>query len=246
MNLFPRPHLFGLIAGFFLAAALVLSAMLATTAWVKIKNSQFITVKGSARRNIASDLAIWRGSFTTEADTLLEAQQKLKSDRVKVGQFVQAQGSKDFSLTPISIVEVKASLKDTNGFVQVRTAGYRLTQTVIVQSTDVNQIIKLDGESAALVEQGVLFTTEVPEFIYTKAGEAKVEMLAEATRDARVRAGQIAVQGGAGLARLHSADMGVFQITPLHGVQTSWEGLNDTSSREKTITAVVTATFSLQ
>lgn len=42
------------------------------------------------------------------------------------------------------------------------------------------------------------------------------------------------------------ADRGVFQITPLHGVQTSWEGVSDTSSLDKTITAVVTATFSLE
>jgi hypothetical protein len=40
--------------------------------------------------------------------------------------------------------------------------------------------------------------------------------------------------------------MGVFQITPRHEVKTSWEGMNDTSSREKTITAVVTATFALK
>jgi hypothetical protein len=246
MNHPSRPHFFGMLAGLFLAVGLVLSAMLASTAWVKIKNSQFVTVKGSARKNIQSDLAIWRGSFTTEADTLLDAQQRLKVDRVKVEGFLQAQAVKAFTLTPIAIAEIKASLKDTNGFVQIRTSGYRLTQTVIVESAEVNHVIRLDGESTALVEQGVLFTTQPPEFIYTRAGEAKVEMLGEATRDARVRAEQIASQGGRRVARLHSADMGVFQIAPLHSVQTSWEGMNDTSSLEKTITAVVTATFSLE
>jgi len=40
--------------------------------------------------------------------------------------------------------------------------------------------------------------------------------------------------------------MGVFQITPVHSIQTSWEGMNDTTSLEKTITAVVTATFGLE
>ena len=71
-------------------------------------------------------------------------------------------------------------------------------------------------------------------------------MLAEASRDARVRAEQIATQGGRVIAQLHNADMGVFQITPLHGVETSWEGMNDTTSRQKTITAVVTASFVLR
>jgi hypothetical protein len=71
-------------------------------------------------------------------------------------------------------------------------------------------------------------------------------LLAEATKDARDRAGQICAQGARTIAQLHSAEMGVFQITPLHAVQTSWEGMNDTSSREKTITAVVTARFVLK
>jgi hypothetical protein len=38
-----------LLAGLFLAAALVLSAMLVTRAWLKIAESQTIVVTGSAR-----------------------------------------------------------------------------------------------------------------------------------------------------------------------------------------------------
>jgi uncharacterized protein len=40
--------------------------------------------------------------------------------------------------------------------------------------------------------------------------------------------------------------MGIFQITPLNSSETSGEGMNDTSSVEKTITAVVTASFALE
>jgi len=39
---------------------------------------------------------------------------------------------------------------------------------------------------------------------------------------------------------------GRFQITPRHSNDTSGEGLNDTTSLEKNITAVVTATFLLK
>jgi hypothetical protein len=74
----------------------------------------------------------------------------------------------------------------------------------------------------------------------------KIEMLAEATKNARARAEQIAANGGGGIAQLHDADMGIFQITPLHSSDTSGEGMNDTSSRQKTITAVVTATILLK
>jgi len=239
-----RPQLFGMLAGLFLAAGLVLSAMVATSAWMKIKNSQFISVKGSVQKTIESDLAIWSGSFQVEAETLLDAQHKIQANRALVASCLGTAGVTNFSCSPISIEELKATQKGPDGFVAQRTTGYRLSQSVSVESGDVDRLDKLD--STPLVEQGVIFTVSPPQFIYTKSGETKIEMLADATRDARARAGQIAVQGGRSIARLQSADQGIFQITPLHSVATSWQGESDTSSRQKTITAVVTATFLLK
>jgi len=40
--------------------------------------------------------------------------------------------------------------------------------------------------------------------------------------------------------------MGVFQITPLYSTEVSDYGINDTSSLEKEITAVVTCTFEIK
>jgi hypothetical protein len=246
MNNLARPHLLGMLAGLFLAVGLVLSAMLGTATWVKVRNTQFITVKGSARKNIKSDLVIWRGTFRVEAATLLEAQRALKSDQDKVSQFVHSRGFTNIVFAPVGIEELTATLKDADGLVRQRNVGYRLSQAARVESGDVERVSQLDADSMALVQQGIVFTTESPAFIYTKAGEAKVEMLAEATKDARLRADQIATQGGRMVAQLHHADMGVLQITPRYSGQFSWEGANDTSSLDKTITAVVTATFALK
>ncbi|MGA2684685.1 MAG: SIMPL domain-containing protein [Verrucomicrobiota bacterium] len=238
-----RPQLFGMLAGLFLACGLVLSSMLVTTTWLKVKNSQFITSKGSTRKNVKSDLIIWQGNFNVEAGTLLDAQRELKTDLVAVGQFLTSNGVTNFVFKPIEIMELKAT-KDADGWKQERTTGYHLTQSVCVESEDVEKIAKLD--TTPLVERGILFTTEPPQFIYTKVAEEKIEMLADATKDARARAEQIAAQGGRTIANLHDAEMGVFQITALHGNSTSDEGENDTSSLDKTITAVVTATFLLK
>ena len=235
-----RPHLLGLLAGLFLAAGLVCSAMLVTRAWVKVAEAQTIQVTGSARKNVQSDLMIWRGHFSTEAETLLEAQLHLKEDMVKVEAFLKANGITNYVLSPISIQRLWT--KDNSQ----KPAGFQLSQSVEINSPEVENVTRLDRNSTMLIEQGVLFSTGSSEFIYTKAGEAKIEMLAEATKDARARAEQIAAQGGRKIHQLRSAKMGVFQITPLHSLQTTWEGVNDTSSLEKTITAVVTTSFSLK
>ncbi len=239
-----RPHLLGMLAGLFLAVGLVLSSMMATTTWLKVKNSQFVTVKGSTRKNIESDLVIWRGYFSAEATTLLDAQRKLQANRGLVEQFLKNNGVTNFIFSSMSIDEIRASLKDADGWMQQRLTGYRLSQNVRVESAELDRVDGLD--TSALVEQGLIFTTDTPQYIYTKAGEAKVEMLADATKDARARAEQIATQGGRAIASLHDADMGVFQITQRHATATSWEGESDSSSRQKTMTAVVTATFLLK
>jgi hypothetical protein len=190
---------------------------------------------------------VWSGSFVTEAPTLLEAQHNLKADAAEVGEFLNQNGVTNAVFKPIAIEEIQASVSnETNGesVSRQRTVGYKLTQKVRVESENVERLAGLD--TTPLVEQGVLFTTEPPQFLYTKVAEEKIEMLADATKDARARAEQIAAQGSRSIANLHDAEMGVFQITPLHESNTSGEGESDTSSMEKTITAVVTATFLLK
>lgn len=239
-----RPHLFGLLAGLFLAAGLVLAAMMLTRAWMRIADAQAITVTGSARRQIRADLAVWRGTFSTEAATLLEAQRQLKADRVRVEDFLRAKGQTNYTVSAIAIQELYAR---TGGAEPAQKAiGFRLQQTVEIRSPEVDRLAALGGETVDLVEAGVAFVPASPEYIYTKAGEAKVEMLAEATKDARARAEQIAAHGGRLIRELRSARMGVFQITPLYSTQTSWDGINDTTALDKTITATVTASFSMK
>ena len=80
----PRPHLFGLLAGLALAAGLAFAAVVLASAWTRIAESQVINVTGSARKNVRSDLVVWRASFSVDAPTLIEAQSKLRADHAKV------------------------------------------------------------------------------------------------------------------------------------------------------------------
>ena len=243
-----RPHLFGVLAGLALAAGLVFAALVFANAWTRIAESQVINVTGSARKNVRSDLVIWRASFSADAATLLEAQQKLREDHTKVVTFFTQRGIDSFAVSPVQIREITARQRhddDNDSFTTVR-VGYRLSQVVEVRSPEVERVPRLAGESGELLQQGVAFISEGFEFIYTKTGDAKVEMMAEATKDARTRAEQIAAQGGRAIKELLNAKMGVVQINPLHSTATSWEGNNDTGSLDKTIIATVTTTFAMK
>lgn len=240
-----RPHLFGLLAGLALAAGLCFASVTFTRAWTRISEDQVIAVTGSARKDVRSDLGIWRASFTSDADTLIEAHQRSKADLAQVEGFLKSAGQRDYVLKPVQVTELFTRTKTEEGEVS-RRAGYRIRQNLEVRSDDVDALPKLASDAAKLLEGGVTLASEGLEFIYTKAGEAKIEMMGDAAKDARTRAEQIASQGGRALKELRNARMGVVQINPLYSSATSWEGNNDTSALEKTITTTVTATFSLQ
>jgi hypothetical protein len=241
-----RPQLFGLLAGLFLAAGLCFASITFTRTWTHLHESQVIDVTGSARKNVRSDLVIWSCQFSTEAETLLATNERLKTDLAKVERFLRGRQITDYTLEPVQLRELSTRSRDSDGEVVSRRTGYQLTQVIKVRSADIDGVQQLSRDSSQLLTEEVTFVSNGITFIYTKASEAKVEMMAEATRDARTRAEQIATQGGRKLKELRTARMGVVQINPLYSSATSWEGNNDASSLDKTLTATVTATFSLQ
>ena len=51
----------------------------------------------------------------------------------------------NFNFTPINIEELKATQKAPDGFVSQRTRGFRLSQSVAVESSDVDRLDRLDS-----------------------------------------------------------------------------------------------------
>ncbi len=249
MTTLPKPHLLGVVAGLFLAAGLVASTTLMTRTWLKVADAESVAVTGSARRNVSSDLVVWHGSITVENPTLLGAQGLLARQESTTREFLLSQGITNAQFHPIAIQRIQVrggkAQGEADGELENPTTRFRLSRTIEVRSGDIDTVLAMDGKASRLVDQGIEFTASAPQFIWTKAGEAKIEMLADAARDARARAEQIVSQGGRRISRMRSAKMGVFQITPLYSTQNAWDGMNDTTSREKTVTAVVNATYAL-
>ena len=104
----------------------------------------------------------------------------------------------------------------------------------------------LAAESLLLTAQNIALQTHEIKFIFTKVEETRVQMAAAATSDARRRADEIAKQGGRVIAHLRTARMGVVQVNPMYSTATTWEGNNDTSTLDKTITVTVNAEFTLK
>ena len=73
-----------------------------------------------------------------------------------------------------------------------------------------------------------------------------MEMLSEATKNARERAEAVANAGGAAVGNIISLSSGVFQVTQKNSVSVDDYGMYDTTSVEKKITATVKVNFGVK
>lgn len=229
-----------ILGGSFLGAAAV-----ATKGFVDVKGNSSITVTGSAKKQIKSDLIVWRGSFSAQTPTMAEAYTKLKGDLEKAKAYLIKQGIKENEMVISSINTMPINEITMNGSYTNNVIAYRMDQYIEISSSDVDGITKISREATELINQGVEFQSQPPQYFYTKIADMKVKMLAEATKDSKARAEQIALNTGSKIGPLQSAKMGVFQITALYSNDVVDGGYNDTSSIEKEITAVVSCSFQL-
>ena len=85
-----------------------------------------------------------------------------------------------------------------------------------------------------------------PEFTYSKLADKRVDMLAKAAKDARIRAEAIALQAGSEVGGLKRVNTGGFQITVPNSTKVSSWGSYDTTTIKKDITAVMGVTFAVR
>ncbi len=232
--------------GISLALGLVISTAIVSNTVTRVKlANQTITVKGYAEKRITSDLIVWKGSFSVRGKSLTEAYGYLNRDLSLVkGYLIKKEiPEKDLIVSSIKIRPIYT--RDAQGRPTEQIEEYELVQEVEIRSNEVQKVTSIARESTELINKGVRFQSSEPQYLYTKLSDLKIEMLAEATKDARQRAEQLAINSGSKLGSLRSASMGVFQITRAYSTEISGYGVYDISSLEKDIKAVVTVSFSI-
>jgi uncharacterized protein len=238
------PQLFAGLAA--LSLSLVISSFIFAQALKEFKRANdVLTVTGSAKRPILSDYIILRFSVSSQESTAIAAYQNLKSQVEKLQTYLQEQqvSSDAIALGAINtqpIPEVTVNGSETGPIL-----AYRLTQQLEVRSDEVAKYAKLSQQANELITEGVNLVSQPPEYLYTQLSQLRVEMVAEATKDAKERADAIALSTGNRVGAIRSAKTGVFQITSRNSTEVNDYGIYDTSSLEKDITAVVSVQFGM-
>jgi hypothetical protein len=249
------------LAALALALGMIGSTFIAANTWRDVRKQpekNNIRVTGSAKKRIASDLIEWSATIEGMGVDRTSAYVTLKSGTDKVVAFLKAQGIKPDDIKTQSarideefeMVREDKVLPGTNVPIHTETRksiGFRALQIVTVSSSNVPQIEKASREITSLLEEDVFVTSNNPRYYYTKLGELKLQMLAEAAKDARSRAENILLSAGnTQIGSLVDSSMGIININPANSTETSTEGNNDTSSYEKDIITIVRAEYTVK
>lgn len=222
----------------------VTSTWVASRAYLKRGEQQervtrTLDVTGSAKKAITSDLALWSIRVAGEGKTIEDAFTKMTAYGDKVRGFL---GDKGFPAEAVKAGPIRTDThyrKDEKGNATRDITSYELVRVFEVRTADVRLVEKAAGEVTEILKTGAHVESLAPEFVYTKLADLKIQMIGEATRNARERADRIAAESGCRVGTVKDARAGVLQITRPWSTEVSAGGTNDTSSVEKDVTSVV-------
>ena len=234
-----------------IAVSIVITAIILGGAYKNRNNyTQKISVTGLGSRDFVSDLIVWSGNFSRTSFELKQAYQMLNTDRDLIKKYFSSKGvnEKEIIFSSVNITKNFEEIYDNQGRVTSRKfSGYTLNESVTIESKEVEKIENISREVTELINQGVEFYSENPRYYYTKLAALKVEMIAEATKDATIRAQKVAVNAGNNLGSLKNAAMGVFQIVGQNaGEDYSWGGTFNTAAKRKTASITVNCDFEIK
>ena len=241
-----------IISSFIIGLAVVVSLVGSMFLWTNYKKSANTSIfaTGSAEVNFDADLVVWTGSFGARSETAQDAYESIKKDAATVKKYLLENGvdEKEIVFSSVDINEINQNEYDDKGnYIASHLTGYSLYQKVTITSKNLSTIDKISTDISSLLESGVQFTSNSPEYYCTKLDEVKLELIQKATANAKERIDIMAKEAGANVGKLISSRLGVFQITAQNTGTSSYtyDGYFDTSSQHKTATITVRLDYNL-
>jgi hypothetical protein len=206
------------------------------------RSSDGITVTGSAKISATADNAVWVLNVNLSAPAVSTAIKKVDSDVAALSDYLIKAGIPSDALT-LGAVSTYANEEYSNGNATGRILSYRANREVTVRSKDVELISKLSQGIGTLLATGINVNNYGPAYYISNLPELRPQLMAEAMKDAKVRAEALTKAVGGDIGALVNVKAGPIQITTPDSTMTADYGAYDTSTIEKTVTATVSVTF---
>jgi hypothetical protein len=209
------------------------------------RNADGITVTGSAKVSATADNVVWTLNVSLTRPSVADAVSKVGSDVLSVTKYLTDGGIPADSLT-LGSVSTYANEQWINGNSTGKILNYRASRDVVVRTKDVQLVAKLSQSLGNILQQGVSVNNYGPQYYISTLPSMRPKLLAEAMKDAKIRAEAITKAVGGKVGAVQSVKSGPFQVTTPDSTTNQDTGAYDTSSIEKTVTSTVSVTFAVK
>lgn len=170
------------------------------------KQGQYVEVKGLSERIVKADTAIWSMTFDVKSNSIDAIYAETERNIRSIKNFLKQKGfeESEISVAPINIYQ------DTYREAVFR---YNATNRVAVYTKKVDEAKAASNETLLLVKEGVVLSQNSIMFEFSDLNSIKPEMLAEAIKNAKDTARELATNSGASVGKISRGNQGVFDIT---------------------------------
>lgn len=173
-----------------------------------------VTVRGLAEREVDADLAAWPIAFSVVGNDLSQIQKETLEKIAIVRGFLKRQGIADSEIT---VKDPSISDATANQYINQNDIRYKYVAKtiVLVRSTNIANVNGALSASLDLLGQGIAVTRDEAgqvQYSYSELNSIKPDMIAEATKNARVAAEQFARDSGSKVGKIKNAVQGLFSI----------------------------------
>lgn len=245
-NLFKAMAVLGILLAVGMSAAAFILGVQGKRA---VSGQQTITVKGLAEKPIKADSAEWLVTIHVVDPTQNGALQTLAKERKIVEAFLDKQGlpanSRVLEVEKLNTHYEEEFINDTPRQVQ---RGYEASQNIRITSKDLGKVTTANQALLQLRAANHPVVAAPPAYLVSDLENIKMSLIADATKNARIRATEFVKQDGVTVGVMKSASQGAFYILPVGGDagDDSYGGVYDKSTIEKTARVVVTIVYNIE
>lgn len=233
-------------AALVLAVALVASAFVLGKGFKNFRPQGSITVKGLAEVPYKATLAEWDLGVQVWGEDYKKALD-LADEKSKVLEAFLRERGFEFTRNPVVVSVHTESYEDEKGETKYRSNGYDGSYSYVVSSKDLDKVQKTWDEIQLLRADNSFVTFDRPNYLIDGLEKVKLELIAQATKDAHGRAEQFVKSSNGKVGAMKTASQGSFSINAPNKSDddSDYGGSYDKSTIDKVIRLVVTVEYAV-
>lgn len=234
-------------------ASVILGISFISGLWIYSQRStgdEVITITGSAKETVMSDLATYTLSFDKTYPASTGLTKMIEDFEKKTSLLVGSIKYRGITDEWIKKGEISISKNyEMNGYTvnTQNVISYSLSRTISADTNNIEQAKKLSNEmNAAAAKNDIALSNSTTNYQYTGLESLRPKLLKLATEDGKVKAEAMASSTGKKIGSLRAGRMGVVQVLAKNSIEVSDYGSYDLSSIEKDVFVTVNVTFELK